>query len=84
MKIPKIFSPELEVEFVGIKGFLIALVTIFKLKGGIKRAHIDCQIKTLTAQSHGVDGGIVKRCYFWVVPKFKFKRVAEINEKEQQ
>lgn len=78
MKIPKIMRPEIEVEYVGVKGFFAALLAICKI--GIKKAHIDCQIKTLF---HG-NGGIVKRYYFYILPKYKFKRVQKIQESEVQ
>lgn len=76
MKMPKLFRPELEIEFIGIKGFFVALAAILKV--GIKRAHIDLQIRKL----FNGNGGTVKRCYFWVVPKYKFKRVTKIIDKE--
>lgn len=40
MKLPKIQRPEIEVKFVGIKGFLLFLKALCKV-GLIKRVHID-------------------------------------------
>ena len=77
MKIPKIQRPEIEIQYIGIKGFFSALIAIFKV-GAIKKAHIDCLIKTY----YDGNGGTVKRYYFYIIPKFKFKRVSEINESE--
>lgn len=79
MKLPKIQRPEVEIQFVGIKGFFAALQAICKV-GLIKKAHINLQIKTF----FNGNGGIVKRYYFYVIPKYKFKRVTEINESEDK
>ena len=77
MKTPKIIRPEIEVEYAGIKGFFFALYAVCKV--GIKRTHIDYCVNLFTKQSHGIDGGTVKRLYFYIIPKYKFKRVAEIR-----
>ena len=78
MKLPKIIRPDIEIEFIGIKGFFVALYAVFKV--GIKKAHIDCTIKTYLRGN----AGIVKRYYFYVVPKYKFKRVNKINNTESE
>lgn len=82
MKRPKIIRPEVEVEYVGIKGFFAALYAVCRV--GIKKTHIDYQIATFTAQSHGVEGGTVKRYYFYIIPKYKFKRVSELSEDDTE
>jgi len=78
VKMPKIMRPEVEVEYVGIKGFFAALYAICKV--GIRKAHIDCQIKTFTPQLHGIEGGTVKRYYYYLIPKYKIRRVSELRE----
>ena len=80
MKRPKIMRPEIEVEYIGAKGFFAALLAICRV--GIKKAHINYQIATLTAQIHGVEGGTVKGKVFYIIPKYKFKRVSELSESE--
>ena len=80
MKLPKIMRPEVEVEFVGIKGFFAALLAVCRV--GIKKAHVDYEFVTFTAVAHGYDGGKIKRYYFYIIPKYKFKRVSELSESE--
>ena len=80
MKRPKIIRPEVEVEYVGIKGFFAALYAVCRV--GIKKTHIDYQIATFHRQIHGVEGGKIKRHYFYIIPKYKFKRVTELSESE--
>lgn len=82
MKLPKIMRPEVEIEYIGIKGFFAALLAICKV--GIKKAHVDCHISQFNIQSHGFDGGTVKRYYFYVIPKYKFKRVSELSEDDPE
>lgn len=80
MKPPKILRPEIDVEYIGIKGFFAALYAVCRV--GIKKARINYQIATLTAQIHGVEGGTVKGKTFYIIPKYKFKRVSELSESE--
>lgn len=80
MKKPKILRPEIDVEYIGIKGFFAALYAVCSV--GIKKAHVDCHIAAFNVQSHGFDGGKIKRFYFYVIPKYKFKRVSELSESE--
>ena len=82
MKMPKIIRPEVEVDYVGVIGFFAALIAVCRV--GIKKAHVDCQIKTLTPKIHGIEGGTVKRYYFYVIPKYKFKRVSELSGDEEK
>lgn len=79
MKLSKIIRPEIEVEFVGVKGFIAFLTAICKV-GLIKKAHIDLQIKSF----YGVEGGTVKRHYYYIIPKYKLKKVKKINESEDE
>lgn len=65
MKLPKIMRPEVEVEYNGLFGFLYALYVICKV--GVKRAKIYCM-----AGKHNI-----KDVYFWIIPKYKFKRGVE-------
>lgn len=78
MKLQKIQRPEIEIEFVGVKGFFAALLAICKV--GIKKAHIDVLIKTHLKGN----AGTVKRHYFYIVPKYKFKRVSKIESEENE
>ena len=78
MKLPKIMRPEIDIEYIGIKGFFAALLAICKV--GIKKARINYQIATFTAQIHGVEGGTVKGKTFYIIPKYKLKRVTELSE----
>ena len=78
MKRPKIMRPEIDIEYIGIKGFFAALLAICKV--GIKKARINYQIATFTAQIHGVEGGKVKGKVFYIIPKYKLKRVTELSE----
>lgn len=78
MKLPKIQRPELEIHFVGVKGFFEALQAICKAGMIIKKVHIDYQYKTFL----NGNGGFVKRHYYYVIPKYTFKRVSEIGESE--
>lgn len=80
MKLKKIQRPKVEIKYVGVKGFFAALYAICKV--GIKKTHIDYQIKLSAAQRHGIEGGTVKRHYFYIIPKYKFKRVSEISEEK--
>lgn len=77
MKRSKIIRPEIEVEFVGVKGFIAFLTAICKV-GLVKKAHVDYQIKSFC----GVEGGTVKRLYYYIIPKYKLKKVAKIDESE--
>ena len=77
MKLQKIQRPEIEVEFVGVKGFLLFLKALCKV-GLIKKAHIDYTIKLCDYT------GTVKRRYFYIIPKFKLKRVTKIDESESE
>lgn len=81
MKRSKIYRPEIEVEFVGVKGFIAFLIAICKV-GLIKKVHIDLQIKTFTPKVHGVEGGTIKRIPYYIIPKYKLKKVAKIDESE--
>ena len=78
MKNTKIIRPEIEVEYVGVKSFFAALYAICKV--GIKKTHIDVICKLTTAQKHGIEGGTVKRHYYYIIPKYKFKKVSELSE----
>lgn len=78
MKTPKIIRPEIVVEYVGIKSFFYALYAICKV-GLIRKCGINITTKIYTLQVHGFDGGTCKRIYFYIVPKYKFKRVSEIR-----
>lgn len=71
MKLPKILRPEVEVEYVGVKGFFAALYAICRV--GIKRAHINVTF-----------GGKIAKHYYYVIPKYKFKRVSELSEDEEK
>ncbi len=82
MKLPKIMRPEIEVEYIGVKGFFSALLAICRV--GIKKARINLQIATLTAQIHGVEGGKVKGKVFYIIPKYKFKKVSELSEDDTE
>lgn len=82
MKFKKIFRPEIEVEYVGIKGFFSALLAICKV-GLIKKSHIDYKY-TFTAQTHGLEGGTVRRHYYYAIPKYRLKRVSKLSESEVQ
>ncbi len=77
MKLPKIQRPEIEVEIVGIKGFLLFLKALCEV-GLIKKAYIDYTIKFCDY------AGTVKRHYFYIIPKFKLKRVITIDESESE
>lgn len=79
MKRSKIIRPEIEVEFVGVKGFIAVLIAICKV-GLIKKAHINLQIKTFTPKTHSVEGGTIKRIPYYIIPKHKLKKVAEIEK----
>ena len=78
MKMPKILRPEVEVEYVGVKGFFAALLAVCRV--GIKKTHVDYELAIYNAQTHGFDGGKIKRYYFYIIPKYKFKRVSELSE----
>ena len=82
MKLPKIMRPEIDIEYIGIKGFFAALLAICKV--GIKKVRVNFQIATLTAQIHGVEGGTVKGKVFYIIPKYKFKRVSELSEDDPE
>ena len=43
MKLSKIVRPEIEIEFIGVKGFFAALLAICKI--GIQKWHFDYQFK---------------------------------------
>ena len=81
MKRSKIIRPEIEVEFVGAKGFIAFLTAICKV-GLIKKAHINLQIREFTPVSHGFEGGTVKRIPYYIIPKYKLKKVKKIDESE--
>ena len=74
MQCSKIFRPEVEIEFVGVKGFIAALIAICKV-GLIKKAPVNCQIKTFSVQSHGFEGGTIKRIPCYIIPKYRLKKV---------
>ena len=82
MKMPKIQRPEIEVEYVGVKGLFLVLIAICRV--GIRKMHIDCTIKSFTPKIHGIEGGTVKRYYFYVIPKYKFQRVSKLSEDEEK
>lgn len=79
MKRSKIYRPEIEVEFVGVKGFIAFLIGACKV-GLIKKVHIDYQIKSFC----GVEGGTVKRLYYYAIPKYRLKKVKKIDESEDE
>ena len=83
MKRSKIIRPEVEVEFVGVKGFIAFLIGACKV-GLIKKVHIDCQYNTFSVQSHGLEGGTVKRLYYYAIPKYKLKKVKKIDKSEDE
>lgn len=75
MKVKKIFRPEIEVEYVGVKGFLSALCTICKV--GIRKATLNIRINAVS----GYAGKVEKHtCY--AIPKYKFKKVSELTKNE--
>ena len=78
MKNPKIMRPEIEIEYVGIKGFFYALYAVCKV--GIKKTSIVQNKYTYRREIHGFDAGIGIRHYFYIIPKYKFKRVSELSE----
>lgn len=49
MKLPKIMRPEIDIEYIGIKGVFAALYAVCRV--GIKKARINYQIATFTAQN---------------------------------
>ena len=61
MKLSKLQRPEVEVEFVGLKGFFEAVIKI--LRFGITKANVG-------------------RYRFWIIPKYRFKKVLKIEEIE--
>ena len=73
MKLQKILRPEIEVEFIGVKGFFAALLAICKI--GIKKANINFVIKTYLKGN----AGTVKKHSFYVIPKYKLKSVEPYN-----
>ena len=77
MKPKKILRPEIEVEYVGVKGFLLALFAICKT--GIKKVATDYCITTVKG-----DIATYKRYYAYVLPKYKFKKVRKLSESEVQ
>lgn len=81
MKRSKIIRPEIEVEFVGVKGFIVFLIGICKV-GLIKRAYINCHLLTFTPKTHGFEGGTVKKLPYYIIPKYKLKKVKKIDESE--
>lgn len=76
MKLKKIFMPEIEIEFIGVKGFFAALLAVCKV--GIKKASINYTIKDFPQWKCRN----IKTHYFYVIPKYKFKRVSKIEESE--
>ena len=78
MKLSKIVRPEIEIEFIGVKGFFAALLAICKV--GIRKGHFDYQIKIYKRGC----AGTVKRHYFYAIPKYKFKRVSKIESEEME
>ena len=76
MKMPKIMRPQLELEFVGIKGFFAALFAICKI--GIRKCSVNLLINLYTENA-----GTVKRVTFYVIPKYRLKRVTEIAEESE-
>lgn len=76
MKVKKIFRPEIEVEYVGVKGFLMALYGICKV--GIRKATLNIYIKSILSDKAG---HVQKRTCF-VIPKYKLKKVSELTESE--
>ena len=65
MKLPKVMRTEFEVEYNGLFGFLYALYAICNV--GVKRVKISCMVG-----KHNI-----KDVYFWIIPKYKFKRGVE-------
>lgn len=76
MKRPKIIRPEFEVEYVGLAGFLLALYSICKF--GVKKVYVNLAYPMF----NGNAGAVYKKIPYYVIPKYKFKRVAEIQESE--
>ena len=76
MKLYKIMRPNIEVEFVGIIGFFAALSAIFKV--GIRRKTFDYRVNFCSGYA-----GTVKKHTYYVIPKYKLKRVKELTEESE-
>ncbi len=70
LKMRKIIRPEITIEYKGIKGLCIAIVSVIKV--GIKRVRCNIQIK---GNEHW---GVVKVITVYAIPKYEFKRVEAI------
>jgi hypothetical protein len=68
MKLPKIMTAPIEIEFIGIKGFFHVLYCILKV--GIKRANINF----VALLDKSGNAGIVKKHTFYVIPIYKLKK----------
>lgn len=62
MKMPKVLRPEVEIEYMGVYGFLCALLCMFKI--WIKKVPIDYTINGETVMKHK----------FFVIPKYRIAR----------
>ena len=76
MKRPRIIRPEVEVEYIGLIGLLLALCSICKF--GVKKVYVNAAYSMF----NGNTGAVCKKIPYYVIPKYKFKRVAEIQESE--
>lgn len=72
-----IIRPEFEIEYVGLVGFLLALYSII-FKIGIKKVYVNLAY----SMYNGNAGAVYKKIPYYVIPKYKFKRVAYIEESE--
>jgi hypothetical protein len=77
VKLKRILRPEIEIKYVGVKGFFYALFAILKV-GLIKKAHIEFEIKVT---KHNC---VPKRYWVYAIPKYKLKRVRKLSESEVQ
>lgn len=76
-RIRKIIRPQFEIEYIGIKGFLSALLAICKV--GIKRVRLNYVVKSW---ANG-NAGTVKVVTHYVIPKYTFKNGGAGNDKRR-
>lgn len=79
MKLKKIQRPEIEIEYVGIKGFFDALRGICKV-GLIRKINVELVYNIDVVKRIRP----IKRHYIYAIPKYRLKRVSKLSESEVQ